>query len=57
MDRMSSLQWGSIFPPRAEAKEDLFLRQADMGVLEHLEAIKKLQAPKSVSFVRRRRVR
>jgi hypothetical protein len=45
MDRIASIQWGSVFPPRAESKEDLFLSRADMGVLEHLEAIKRLQAP------------
>ncbi len=46
MDRIVSLQWGSIFPPRSESREDVFVAKADMGVVEHLEAIKRLQAPK-----------
>ncbi len=46
MDRLVSLQWGSIFPPRSESREDVFVGKADMGVVEHLEAIKRLQAPK-----------
>lgn len=41
-----ALDWGSIFPPRAASKEDVFMAGADMGVIEHLEAIKRLQAPK-----------
>lgn len=41
-----AMDWGSVFPPRTASKEDVFLGDADMSVIEHLEAIKKLQAPK-----------
>ena len=45
-DRLVSVDWGSIFPPRQEPKEKVLIQKADMSVIEHLEAVLREQAPK-----------
>lgn len=45
-DRLVSVDWGSVFPPRQEPKEKVLIQKADMSVIEHLEAVLREQAPK-----------